>query len=86
MTDENTEAIFAILLEHAEDGVEKIDADTVLFDIGIDSVGLVEIIFDIEDRFDVTVPDSAEMGGVGSEFRTAGDVVTAVKRLIEEQS
>jgi acyl carrier protein len=86
MTDETTKAIFAILGEHAQDGVEDIDARTVLDAIGIDSVGLVEVIFDIEDRFDITVPDSAEAGGIGSDFKTAGDVVKAVKRLIEDQS
>lgn len=86
MNDENTEAIFAILREHAQDEVPHIDANTVLEDIGIDSVGLVEIIFDIEDRFDLTVPDSNEAGGAGSEFKTAGDVVTAVNRLIAENA
>ena len=85
MTEEDTKAIFDILLEHAEQKPQSIDASTSLESIGIESLALVEIIFELEERFDITVPDPGEIEGLDSDFKTAGDVITAVSALIEEK-
>ncbi len=55
-------------------------------ELGIDSLGLVEIVFAIEEAFDVSVPYNAN-DPTASDFdlSTVGAVVEAVKRLIAEQ-
>lgn len=86
MTEENTQAIFDILMERAEEKPDSIDAATSLESMGIDSLALVEIIFDLEEKFDITIPDPSEIEGLDSDFKTAGDVITAVGTLIEQQA
>lgn len=86
MADENTQAIFDILMDHAEEKPASIDSATSLESMGIDSLALVEIIFDLEERFDITIPDPSEIAGLDSDFKTAGDVITAVSQLIEKQA
>ena len=73
----------AILAEQAmidEAGVT--DAST-LEELGIDSMGVVEAIFAIEEAFDITVPFNAN-APAESEFdlSSVGAVATAVERLV----
>lgn len=55
-------------------------------ELGIDSLGLVDIVFAIEEAFDISVPFNANDPN-DAEFSLAsvGSVVEAVKRLIAEQ-
>ncbi|MCB1737902.1 MAG: acyl carrier protein [Gammaproteobacteria bacterium] len=61
------------------------DAGTVLSEAGIDSLALVEIIFDLEEKFDITIPNPDEIEGMDTAFNTAGDVVKAVQTLLAEK-
>ncbi len=52
-------------------------------DLGIDSLGLVEAIFAIEETFDVSVPFNAnEPGAADFDISTVGAVIAGVERLI----
>ena len=55
-------------------------------DIGIDSMGLVESIFAIEEEFDIAIPFNANEPEK-SEFdvSTLGAIVNAVEKLVAEQ-
>ena len=55
-------------------------------DLGIDSLGLVEAIFGIEETFDLTVPFNANDPGA-SEFdiSTVGATIKAVESLLAEK-
>jgi acyl carrier protein len=85
MSDEVTEGVFAILAEYVEEGKENFKLKTPLDEMGIDSLGLVETIFDLEERFDITIPELDEIDGTATEFKTVGDVVNAVQSLIAEK-
>ncbi|MCB1736220.1 MAG: acyl carrier protein [Gammaproteobacteria bacterium] len=85
MSDQVSADIFEILLSHAENKPESMDAGTVLSEAGIDSLALVEIIFDLEEKFDITIPNPDEIEGMDTAFETAGDVVKAVKTLLDEK-
>ena len=51
--------------------------------LGLDSLGLVEVIFALEEAFDVSVPFNANEGGTGGpDLSTVGAVVSAVEGLI----
>ena len=73
--------------------VAKVDRATVardsnLQEMGLESLDVVEIVFAIEDKFDVTVAYNANQAGVvgGSAFRTIGDVIDAVMKLVADRS
>ena len=52
-------------------------------DLGIDSLGLVESIFAIEESFDITIPFNAnEPENSDFDISTLGSIVTAVEKLV----
>jgi acyl carrier protein len=86
MSNNNTEAeILKILAKHAELDPSEVTPDTALGGIGIDSLKLVEIIYDLEERFDISIPDPEDVGQQSSQFRKAGDVVHTVTELMRQQ-
>ena len=75
------EKIFDIVAKERRLDRSKLTLDTKLEDIEIESVDLVEIIFAIEDEFDIDIPQDE------SEFKleTMRDIVDGVQRLIAEK-
>jgi len=59
MSDTTLDKVRAIVAEQAMLDVSDVKADSTLSDLGVDSLGLVEIVFAIEEAFDVTVPFNA---------------------------
>ncbi len=51
-----------------------------LEDLKIDSLSAVELIFDIEEKFDIQVPYNANESA--AEFSTVADIVRAVEKLV----
>ena len=55
-------------------------------DLGIDSLGMVEAVFAIEEAFDISVPFNANDPGQSEfEIENVAAIVAGVKRLIAEQ-
>lgn len=52
--------------------------ETKLADLGIDSLGFVELIFGIESELNITLPDETLISS-----KTIGDFITAIKLQIE---
>jgi acyl carrier protein len=75
--------IVAILAEQAMLDPSAVRPDATLADLGIDSLGLVETVFAIEEAFDVQVPFNAN-DPTASEFdiSTVETMVRAVEKLI----
>jgi acyl carrier protein len=55
-----------------------------LEDLGIDSFSAVEMIFDLEEKFDIQI--SYNSNDPRPEFETVGDVVDAIKKLVGGKS
>ncbi|REF72496.1 MULTISPECIES: acyl carrier protein [Paracoccus] len=56
-------------------------------DIGIDSLGLVESIFAIEEAFDISVPFNAnEPEKSDFDISTLGAIIAAVEKLVAEKA
>lgn len=71
------EQIVAILVPFAQDGLE-ITADTDLVaDLSLDSLKIMEVLVEVEDRFDISVP-------INIQIRTVGDVILHIKKLLVE--
>jgi acyl carrier protein len=76
-------AVIAILARQALRAPEGVGPDDKLAALGIDSLGLAEAIFAIEERFDLAVPvDAVGADGPGHELATVGQVIAAVERLL----
>ena len=78
--------VVAILAEQAVLDPDQIRMDATLQDLGIDSLGLVEAIFAIEEGFDIQVPFNAN-DPRDSEFdiSTVATMVRAVESLVAAQ-
>jgi acyl carrier protein len=73
--------IFDIVAKEKRIDAETLSLETKLEDIQIESVDLVEIIFAIEDEFDIDIPQDE----TDFKLETMRDIVDGVKRLIAEK-
>jgi acyl carrier protein len=75
--------VVEILAEQAAMNPEDVRADATLADLGIDSLGVVEAIFSIEEAFDIQVPFNANQPEA-SEFdiNTVDSIIRSVETLI----
>ena len=62
---------------------ERLDPDTPLSDLQIDSLAVIEVLFAVEEKFGVTVP--AAPASSQQPLCTFGDIVAYVDALIAEQ-
>ena len=79
--------IVEIIAEQAVLDVSDVTMDSTLEDLGIDSLGLVESIFAIEEAFDIQVPFNAN-DPTESEFdiSSVASIIKAVEDLVKAQS
>ena len=57
-----------------------------LEDLGLESLDAVEMIFDLEEKFDITIPYNANTNSPRAEFDTVGDVVKLIQKLVDKKS
>ena len=75
--------VVAILAEQAVLAPHDVGADATMQDLGIDSLGLVEMIFSVEEAFDIEVPFNAnDPEDTEFDISTVGAIVCAVEQLI----
>lgn len=74
--------VYDIIAEKSAVDRAKLKRDAKLTDLEIESLDVVEIIFAVEEKFDIHVPYNANDQEL--EFETVGDVIDAVQKLIEE--
>jgi len=86
MTDDVSDRVIRIIAEQAMLDLDAITPDTTLEELALDSLALVEVIFGIEEAFDVNVPFNANEPAA-SEFAlaTVGKIIDGVKKLIAEK-
>ena len=75
--------VIRILAAQAMVPVGAVTLDATPESLGLDSLGLVESIFAIEEAFDIAVPFNAnESGAKAFDIATVGSVVAAVQALV----
>jgi acyl carrier protein len=75
--------VVAILAEQAVLDPSAVRPESTLADLGIDSLGLVEAVFAIEEAFDVQVPFNANDPAASAfDISTVDTMVRAVEKLI----
>ena len=75
------DAVFGIIAKEANIDVSKITLDSTLKDLEIASLDAVQIIFEIEDHFKITMPD----GDPNFDTESVRGLVEAVDKLVAEK-
>ncbi|MBV0912213.1 acyl carrier protein [Anianabacter salinae] len=78
--------VIQIIAEQAVLEPGDVKMDQTLEDLGIDSLGLVESIFAIEEAFDIQVPFNANDPSESDfDISSVQAIVSAVEKLVEDQ-
>ncbi|MGR3494270.1 acyl carrier protein [Citreimonas sp.] len=78
--------VIAIVAEQAMLEPSDVTLDSTPEELGIDSLGLVEAIFAIEETFDISVPFNAnDPQGSDFDISSVGQIVAGIRRLMAEQ-
>jgi acyl carrier protein len=69
-----------VLRIHANADVEVTETSHLVGDLAIDSLGVMEVLADLEDKFSLTIPDEALR-----EVNTVGDVAAAIETRLQSE-
>ena len=83
MSSDVHDRIIAIIAEQAMLDPSEIQPQMTPAELGIDSLGLVESIFAIEEAFDISIPFNAnEPSQSDFDISSLGTIITAVEKLV----
>jgi len=78
--------VIAILARQAVVDPARVRSAMTMDELGLDSLGLVEVIFAIEEEFDISVPFNANDPAEGGfDTATVGTIIAAVEKLAAER-
>lgn len=81
--------VLEIIAKQANIDRAKLTRNAEMAELDIQSLDVVEIVFALEEKFDITVPYNANdpsEAAAGVSFKTIGDVVDAVQKLVDQKS
>jgi acyl carrier protein len=82
----NDTEIMEIIAKQAKVDTATLKRDTRLADLDLQSIDIVEVVFAIEEKYDIEVPYTPQdMNSAGISFETVGNIADAVGRLVDEQ-
>lgn len=86
MTKTIQDRVIEIIAEQAVLEPSDVNMDSTLEDLGIDSLGLVESIFAIEEEFDISIPFNAnEPSESDFDISSVATIVAGIEKLVAEQ-
>ena len=65
-----------LLVEKFGIPADKIVSEASLTDLGLDSLSIVELVFDVEDEFDIEISED------DSDFKSLGEAAALVEKLV----
>jgi acyl carrier protein len=77
--------VMAIIKKKIRVERDQIAMDDRLQDLGLESLDALELVFDIEEKFDVEIPVNANEANIGG-FETVADIVRAVEKLVAKKA
>ena len=63
---------------------ETVTVNDKLTDLGLESIDALELVFDLEEKFDIEIPVNANEGEMGG-LVTVGDVVKRIQEMIDKK-
>jgi acyl carrier protein len=79
MSDELTQRVLKTIASAQRIPVEKVKIDSTFEELGIDSMDGVNILFALENEFNITIPDEA-----AKQIRSIREMVEGVDKLLNE--
>ncbi len=85
MAEEISQRVRKIIAEQTMNDIDDVKLESSPDELGLDSLKIVDIIFELEEEFDISIPFNFN-DPAGSEFRmnSIGDVVQSVEKLVAE--
>jgi acyl carrier protein len=83
MTDVTNDVI-AIIQKKMRVEKPSVEMGDRLEELGLESLDAVEMIFDLEEKFDIQIPYNAN--NPRTDFDTVGDVVRAIQAIVDKKS
>jgi acyl carrier protein len=80
MPDDLTARVLKVIADTQRIPVEKVTIDSSFEELGIDSMDGVNILFALENEFDITIPDEA-----AKQIRSIRQMVEGVEKLVAEK-
>ena len=77
--DDVTRDVVAIVAKKVQPKGREIKPEDRLDELGLDSFAAVEMIFDLEEKFDIQIPYNSNDSRL--EFETVGEIANAIKKL-----
>ncbi len=81
MPDQLTQRVLNTIAATQRISPEKVTADSSFQDLGIDSMDGINILFALENEFDITIPDEQ-----AKQIRSVRQIVEGVQKLVAEAS
>jgi acyl carrier protein len=90
-----TDEVRQIVSKQLKIPLERLTPDTALQDLGVESLDLIEMVFALEEKFNISIPfnaneaavGKAESSGVGlGKLETIEQISTAVKELVQAKT
>jgi len=88
-----TDDVRQVISKQLKIPLERLTPDTALQDLGVESLDLIEIIFALEEKFDISIPFNANEAAITAngksskialgDFRTIAQISAAVKGLMD---
>ena len=85
MSTEVSKKAIAVIAEYKEVDESSISLDTKLKDLEMDSLDALNLIFELEEEFDLSFPDEAIPDEKSLETGTIGDLVAGLEKLVAEK-
>jgi acyl carrier protein len=81
MLDAIAEQVIAVIAVARRRSPETISMESSLAELGFDSLDTLTTVFDLESKFDISIPDEQ-----AHSLRTVGDVVEGVRKLVADKA
>lgn len=83
MNESTQQQVFEIIAKQAKIEIASITPESTLKDLGIASLEAIELIFDIEEHFNINFPDQQ---GANFDSDTVKSLVDAVQKALDEKA
>ena len=78
--------VIAIIAKKKRVNKPNVELSDRLDDLGLESLDAVELIFDLEEKFDILIPFNANAYDLLTNFDTVGDVINSIEKLVGKKS
>ena len=78
--------VIEVIAKQAKVEPDKVTRETELVDLNLESLDSIELIFALEEKFNIEIPFNAnDQNSAVISFETAGDIIDAVAKVVAEQ-